>query len=205
MGDFIQEAAPLAGIAALIASGGTAAPEVLAAEGAGAGTAAGGGLLGGGMFGAAPQIAGALPAIAPVEEAAIPALTAADGAGGTMTAFGPSGEYWGKAITDTGAGSMGLTPNAYTGGFDSLNGIQRIGQRIGGAMDGMSNGFKLPNMPQQTPTQRTLAPAMPKQPLVKAPVDNSASYPYGNNASQGINLSQLTPDQQKLLMARGLL
>ena len=153
-------ALPIAGAAGLaLLTGGASLPASLATEG-GAGAAAGAAGLGEGALaagttdalaaqGAAGLLgsagaeaagygsllgAGGLPEVAAVADQATPAMTA-EVNGQPMTAFGDSGQYWGQSITD----GTGMTPNAYTGGYDSLGGMDRVGQRVGSLFDGNNN------------------------------------------------------------------
>jgi hypothetical protein len=83
-------------------------------------------------------------------------------AASTLAPYGPNGEYLGQTIE-----ASGLTPNAYTGGYDALNGVQRFGQQFGDVlsqansgglnkvlMNGFQQGLKASLQPQQQAAAR---------------------------------------------------
>lgn len=113
--------------------------------------------------------------------------------------FGPNNEYVGQTI-----GSE-LTPNAYTGGYDSLNGLERIGQRVGGFMD--DGGFdKLGKMKsmfggQQQPQQ----PQAQNKEISGGAVQQPQQEPQPMTQVYGQPQIQLTDEQRRMMMARGLL
>lgn len=212
---------PIAALGATALTAGAAAPALAgaasgAAAGAGASTVAGlgaghlatqgaTGLLGAAGANAAGYGAGAAQfggLLGGAADSAIPTLTA-DTAEGTMTSFGPNSEYFGKSITD----GTGMTANAYTGGYDSLNGLERLGQRASGFMDdgglGKINKFRQAFGGQQQQPEGRATGSAPRQ-VAKAQMQDSApSQPmYGGNSSQGVNLSQLTPQQLEILRQR---
>lgn len=141
-----------------------------------------------GLIGAAGEAAGgtALPSLMGTE-APIPFNE-------TMKLFGPNSEFVGQGIE-----GAGLTPNSYTGGFDGMNGLQRVGQRITGTLDQMGgnmNPMRMMNMgqPQQQPASRP--PAMQRP---QSQPETQVSVPYGQTISGGL---QLTDEQKRMLMER---
>lgn len=106
---------------------------------AGVGAEGGAAALGAGMAGDALAAQGAAGLLGSAGAAAAGYAAPAMGVGasgiasgisnGGTAAFGNNGEFVGNTIESE------LTANPYTGGFDSLNGFERMGQRVGGLMD----------------------------------------------------------------------
>lgn len=185
---------------ALGAAGGTGAAGAGAAGALGAGNAlaaqGAAGLLGGAGATAAGYGAGAGAA----------GLSASGGAGAmggldnaATATFGPNNEFTGQTIASE------LTANPYTGGFDSLNGLERAGQRISGFLDdgGMDTLGKFKNalggqqeQPQQAQNTEVSGGAVAQQePQPQGQMPNV----YGQPAIQ------LTDEQKRRLLAQGLL
>lgn len=198
------------GGAAILGSGGLFSPAVGA--GAAGGTAAmGAGLAGdalaaqgaAGLLGSAGAAAAGYGAPVALGGGALGVGAAGNtGIDAATASFGPNGEYTGNTIASE------LSANPYTGGYDSLNGLERAGQRIGGFFDdggldklGKFKGlFGGQEQPQEQPRDKVISGGAvqggqePSQ--MGAPV-------YG----QGI---QLTEEQKKRmylaqLQSRGLL
>ena len=155
--------------------------------------------LGGGAFGSADMLAqNALgTGLAATDAASAAPLTKLEADGTTSTAFGPNGEYFGKSITD----GTGMTANSYTGGYDSLNGAQRLGQRAQGLLDNSS--LHMPSMQQQPQQARrpAMGGTMPKTPaqLNMAQAQQPTSLPYGNSTVP-LQISPNDPRYQQLHM-----
>lgn len=178
----------LAGAGLIAATGGLGAPAALGAAGgagaAGAGAAGAGlGLAGDALAaqGAAGLLGSAGAAAAGYGAPVTAGLGAAGGTGAGAIAgdaasevasspvglFGPDNEYVGKTIASE------LSPNAYTGGYDSLNGMERIGQRVSGFLDegGLNDIGKLKNafggqqeQPQEAQNREVSGGAVAQQP-----------------------------------------
>jgi hypothetical protein len=109
--------------------------------------------------------------------------------------FGPNNEYTGNTIASE------LSPNSYTGGYDNLNGLERIGQRVGGLLDdgGMDTLGKFKNafggqqeQPQQAQNKEISGGAVaPQEPQAQGQMP----YVYGQ---PGV---QLTDEQKRRLYA----
>ena len=196
----------LAGVGLAAATGGAAAPAIGAAGGtgaAGAGAAAG---LGAGNALAAQGAAGLLGgAGATAAGYGAPMALSASGGAGAMSGldnaatatFGPNNEFTGQTIASE------LTANPYTGGFDSLSGIDRVGQRISGFLDdgGMDTLGKVKNafgrqqeQPQQAQNTEVSAPVAPQE-------QQQGAMPFVYGQPQ----IQLTDEQKRRLLAQGLL
>lgn len=201
----------LAGVGLAAATGGLGAGAVGAAGGtgaAGAGAAGGLGLAGDAL--AAQGAAGLLgSAGATAAGYGMPTAMGAGAVGGVgasgiepaTAAFGPNGEYSGSTIASE------LSPNSYTGGYDSLNGLERIGQRVGGLLDngGMDSLGKLKGAfgGQQQQPQEPQNREITGQPVQSQPEQQGqVPYVYGQ---PGV---QFTDEQKRRLYAmqqRGLL
>lgn len=189
MGKNLLKTAAIAGLAiaapyALGAAAGTAG----AAGAAGAGGIGTTGLSGmggagglGGAFGSADMVA-AQGLLGPV---ASPATTAA---------FGPAGEFVGNTIEST-----GMTANPFTGGFDSFNPLQRMGNELmPGEWDWMKkfNPFSMMGQKQQPQGGGGGGMVMRPQPgLLQAD-----TAPYSQNVA-GISREEL----ERIARMRGLL
>lgn len=200
----------LLGGAAILGSGGLAAPAVGAGAAGGtaamgAGAAAGNALAAqgaAGLLGSAGAAAAGYGAPAAIGSAMGVGAAGNTGIDAATASFGPNGEFTGNTIASE------LSANPYTGGYDSLNGLERMGQRVGGFFD--DGGFDKVNkfkglfggqdQPQQQPQDKVISGGAvqggqePSQ--MGAPV-------YG----QGV---QLTEEQKKKLylaqlQSRGLL
>lgn len=99
-------------------------------------------------------------------------------------AYGPNNEFWGQTIAND-----GMTANAYTGGYDSMGTMGRLGQRVSGFVGdnmnnmgiakqgmGLLNGQQQPQQPQNINKQTNV---MPRQ---QAPASPS-SFVQANNQS----------------------
>lgn len=200
MGKNLMPLLAAGGLAALTMGGAT--PAIAAAEGGATagGAAAGAGALGAsdalaaqgaaGLLGSAGAeaagygsgslLAGGMSPIAAVEGAEVAPMTAEiDGA--TQTGFqGLDGtQYWGNSITD----GTGMTANSYTGGYDSLNGLERMGQRVQGAFEGggshgVGNIRQLIGSQQQPQQQRPMSGGAPRRPM-QMQQDTPTVNPYG--------------------------
>lgn len=201
----------LAGVGLAAATGGIGAPSALGAAGgtgaAGAGALGAGASLGAGNALAAQGAAGLLGgAGATAAGYGAPMALGASGGAGAMggldnaatATFGPNNEFTGQTIASE------LTANPYTGGFDSLNGIERVGQRIGGFLDdgGMDTLGKFKNalggqqeQPQQAQNTEVSGGAVAQQEQPQGQMPNV----YGQPAIQ------LTDEQKRRLLAQGLL
>lgn len=196
----------IAGVGLAAATGGLGAPAALGAAGgtgaAGAG-AAGLGLAGDALAaqGAAGLLGGAGAAAAGYGAPAALGLGAAGGAGASAglsdaatASFGPNGEYTGNTIASE------LSANPYTGGYDSLNGIGRIGQRVSGFLDEggtdalgkFKNAFGGQQEQPQQPQNREIS----GQPVQSQPQQQGqAPFVYGQPQVQ------LTDEQKRRLFA----
>jgi hypothetical protein len=216
--NFLETVAPIAlGVGAMALTGGAAAPALAgyggtAAAGAGAAGAAGatgagmgaasagtalgageaaastGGLLSGGAFGSADMLAQAVPGAGLLGQSAGAATGAGNMAQMADGSFGATLE------------STGMTPNSYTGGYDSLNAFQRGGQRLTGMLDQMqgnpSNMLRMFNQPQQQQQ-------MGRSPSIQRPQSQpqtEAQNPYGQTISGGLEPDNMT-DEQRMRMA----
>lgn len=192
MGKSLVDFLPAIGVGALTGGIGAApfaAGDALAAQGAA-------GLLGS----AGAEAAGyAMPSL--LGNAALPTI-AADGLGATgiagldemmakSTADALAGS--GKGLMGDGVsigntiGADGLTANSFTGGYDALNGLDRLGQRIGGfvndgnMMDVAKTGYQLSGQGQQQPQ---VAPKNVNQNIQRAPQSPQSPTSFSNNQSQ---------------------
>jgi hypothetical protein len=165
----------LAGVGLAAATGGLSAGASGALGAAGGTGAAGAGALGAGNALAAQGAAGLLGGAGATAAGygAPMALGASGGAsamGGlndsAMATFGPNNEYTGQTIASE------LTANPYTGGFDNLSGIDRIGQRVSGFLDdgGTDTLSKFKNafggqqeQPQKAQNTEISAPVAPQE------------------------------------------
>ena len=200
MSGTIKDIAPYAAAAAaMYASGGTAEPMFAgamqpvaagAAEGAGAaGLMGGDAALGAGAIGAG--------------EASGDMLLSGNIGTSLPEGFG----YMGNGSIGSTIEAAGLSPNSYTGGYDALNPLQRIGQRVGGFMDGHgTDALRMVNQMSQRPrAQQAAAQAAPpsRRPQQE---EQQPSQPLYGNASQGVDFNSLSPDQrvklQGMLLAR---
>lgn len=200
----------LIGGAAILGSGGLATPAVGA--GASGGTAA----MGAGLAGDALAAQGAAGLLGSAGAAAAgygapAALGGSIGVGAAGNAvpeaatasFGPNGEFTGNTIASE------LSANPYTGGYDSLNGLERVGQRVGGFFD--EGGFDKVNKfkglfgGQEQPQQQ-----QPQDKVISGGAVQGGEEPSQMGApvyGQGV---QLTEEQKKKLylaqmQSRGLL
>lgn len=189
----------LAGVGLAAATGGLSAGASSALGAAGGTGAAGAGALG-------AQGATGLLGSAGASAAGYGAGTAGLGAGAGASAglgdaatatFGPNNEFTGQTIASE------LTANPYTGGFDSLSGLERVGQRVSGFLDdggldtlgkfkGAFNGQQ--EQPQQAQNTEVSGGAVAQQPQQQGAVP----FVYGQPQIQ------LT-DEQRRLLAQGLL
>jgi hypothetical protein len=210
----------LAGVGLAAATGGlSAAPTLGAAGGAGAAGAgaAGAGLAGGaagaglgaggaglGLAGDALAAQGAAGLLGSAGAAAAgygaPVAAGIGAAGGTgavggTAPFGNNGEFVGNTIESE------LSANPYTGGFDNLNGIERIGQRIGGLLDdgGLDKLGKFKNafggqqeQPQEAQNREVSGGAVAPQEQQQGALPNVYGQPQ----------IQLTDEQKRMLMQR---
>jgi hypothetical protein len=128
----------LAGVGLAAATGGIGAGASGALGAAGGTGAAGAGALGAGNALAAQGAAGLLGGAGATAAgygagAGLGASGGASAMGGLDNAatatFGPNNEFTGQTIASE------LTANPYTGGFDNLGGLDRIGQRVSGFLD----------------------------------------------------------------------
>ena len=201
----------LIGGAAILGSGGLATPAVGA--GAAGGTAAMGAGAAAGNALAAQGAAGLLGSAgaAAAGYGAPAALGGSIGVGAAGNAvpeaatasFGPNGEFTGNTIASE------LSANPYTGGYDSLNGLERLGQRVGGFFD--DGGFDKVNKfkglfgGQEQPQQQ-----QPQDKVISGGAVQGGQEPSQMGApvyGQGV---QLTEEQKKKLylaqmQSRGLL
>lgn len=195
----------IAGVGLAAATGGLGAGAVGAAGGtgaAGAGAGAGGlGLAGDALAaqGAAGLLGGAGAAAAGYGMPTAMGAGALGGVGASgiepaTASFGPNGEFTGNTIASE------LSPNSYTGGYDSLNGLERIGQRVGGLLDngGMDKLGKLKNAfggqqehPQQAQNREITGQPVQAQPEQQGQVP----YVYGQPSVQ------FTDEQKRRLYA----
>ena len=190
----------LAGVGLAGVTGGLAAPAVGAAGGEAA-MGAGLGLAGDALAaqGAAGLLGSAGAAAAGYGAPAALGIGAAGGTGAVgglndsaIASFGPNGEYSGNTIASE------LSANPYTGGYDNLNRLERIGQRVGGFLDdgGLDTLGKLKgafNSPQQQPQAQDRE--ISGQPVQSQPEQQgSVPFVYG----QGV---QLTDEQKRRLYA----
>ena len=91
----------------------------------------------------------------------------------------------------------GMTPNSFTGGYDSLNGFGRFGQRLQDFGDKMGN-FRMPSLQSQPQNQRPpnpIANVAPKKTVNKEPSDMPPNYPYSNNSSY----TQISPEIEQII------
>jgi hypothetical protein len=98
-------------------------------------------------------------------------------------AYGPNNEFWGQTIAND-----GMTANAYTGGYDSMGTMGRLGQQVSGFVGdtnnmgiakqgmGLLNGQQQPQQPQNINKQTNV---MPRQQAPSSP----SSFVQGNNQS----------------------
>lgn len=171
----------------------TAAPEV--AAGTAAATAAAPAALGT-AFGSADMIASLAPGAGLLGAGGGAAGTAAAGEAlpGLLSTEAPI--PYGANMAEMADGSMGMmlegngmTANPFTGGYDSMNGLQRFGNELmPGEWDWMKqmNPLKMMGSPQQQqqPQQAMMAPPMQQQAL------GSNGNPYGQNISGGLSEEQ---------------
>jgi hypothetical protein len=200
----------LAGVGLAAATGGVGAPSALgAAGGTGAAGAGAAGALGAGNALAAQGAAGLLGsagAAAAGYGAPMAAGLGASGGAGAMggldnaatATFGPNNEFTGQTIASE------LTANPYTGGFDNLGGLDRIGQRVSGFLDdgGMDTLGKFKNalggqqeQPQQAQNTEVSGGSVAQQPQEQG----AMPFVYGQPQIQ------LTDEQKRRLLAQGLL
>lgn len=164
---------------ALAGAGALGATDALAAQGAagllGSAGAEAAGMGGGGL------LAGGMSPIAESAGADIAPMTQ-EVNGATQTGFqGLDGQqYFGNSITD----GTGMTPNSYTGGYDSMNGVERMGQRVSGLLDGEGGGnnnlgrmLKATQQNQQQPQQARPAGGGAPRPVQSQPTEPMRS-PY---------------------------
>ncbi len=195
----------LAGVGLAAATGGIGAGATGALGAAGGTGAAGAGALGAGNALAAQGAAGLLGgagASAAGYGAGAGALGATGGAsaglGDAATAtFGPNNEFTGQTIASE------LTANPYTGGFDSLSGLERVGQRVSGFLDdgGLDTLGKFKNAfgGQQEQPQQAQNTEVSGAPVAQQTQEQGAMpFVYGQPQIQ------LT-DEQRRLLAQGLL
>lgn len=199
----------LAGVGLAAATGGLSTGATSALGAAGGTGAAGAGALGAGNAlaaqGAAGLLGGAGATAAGYGAPMAAGLGASGGAGAmgglndsAMATFGPNNEYTGQTIASE------LTANPYTGGFDNLSGLDRIGQRVSGFLDdgGMDTLGKFKNafggqqeQPQQAQNTEISAPVAPQEPQAQGQMPNV----YGQPAIQ------FTDEQKRRLMQQGLM
>lgn len=98
-------------------------------------------------------------------------------------AYGPNNEFWGQTIAND-----GMTANAYTGGYDGMGTMGRLGQRVSGFVGdtnnmgiakqgmGLLTGQQQPQQPQNINKQTNV---MPRQQSPSSP----SSFVQGNNQS----------------------
>jgi hypothetical protein len=168
----------LAGVGLAAATGGLSAGASGALGAAGGTGAAGAGALGAGNAlaaqGAAGLLGGAGATAAGYGAPMVAGLGAAGGAGATMVDPATLSSQWGDNIgtLQNTIESSGMTANPYTGGFDNLSGIDRIGQRVSGFLDdgGMDTLGKFKNafggqqeQPQQAQNTEISAPVAPQE------------------------------------------
>lgn len=190
----------LAGAGLAAATGGAATP-LLGAGAAGGTGAAGAGAAGLGMAGNALAAQGAAGLLGGAGAAA--AGYGAPVAGGLLSGgtAAMGGETLASNGLEAGQGLMGdgvsvgntieseMMANPYTGGFDNLNGFERVGQRVEGFMDGggMDNLGKFKNafagqqqQPQQQPqnTEQSVSLAGQPQPEQGAMANVYGQQPY---------------------------
>lgn len=195
----------LAGVGLAGATGGLAAP-ALGAAGGEAAMGAGLGLAGDALAaqGAAGLLGSAGAAAAGYGAPAAIGLGAAGGTGamGGTAPFGNNGEFVGNTIESE------LSANPYTGGFDNLNGLERMGQRVSGFLDegGMDTlgkfkgAFNSPQQQPQEPQNREIS----GQPVQAQPEQQQGQMPYVYG-QPGV---QFTDEQKRRLMemqSRGLM
>lgn len=205
----------LAGIGATIATGGTAAPAIGAAGGTGAaGAGAAAGLLGSTAaanaagYGAGAALGGAgtglgVGAAGDIGATGIMGLDNAM-ALNTSDVLGAGQGFMGDGLSIGKTIGSDLVANPYTGGFDSLNGIERVGQRIGGFLDdgGMDTLGKVKGafggqqeQPQEAQNTEVSGGAVAQQEQPQGQMPNV----YGQPAIQ------LTDEQKRRFLAQGLL
>jgi hypothetical protein len=123
-----------------------------------------------------------------------------------MASFGPNGEYVGADIT-----ADGLTHNAFTGGYDGMGMIGRVGQRLGSAFDGMSMGDQLglankglnmmnPQQPQQAPkniVSNVQAPPQPQSPQSPGSFADASGIIAPNYGVQGQLQQKQAADEER--------
>jgi hypothetical protein len=193
----------IAGIGLAGATGGLAAPALGAAGGAGAagaGAGAGLGLAGDALAaqGAAGLLGSAGAAAAGYGAPVAAGIGAAGGTGavGGTAPFGNNGEFVGNTIESE------LSANPYTGGFDNLNGIERIGQRVGGLLDdgGLDKLGKFKNAfgGQQEQAQQAQNTEVSGGAVAQQPEQQQGALPNVYGQPQ----VQLTDEQKRMLMQR---
>ena len=102
----------------------------------------------------------------------------------------------------------GMTPNSFTGGYDSLNGFGRFGQRLQDFGDKMGN-FRMPSLQSQPQNQRPHNPipnVAPKKTVNKEPSDMPPNYSYSNNSSYtpiSPEIEQIIKEAQLRMMTSG--
>ena len=201
----------LLGGAAILGSGGLATPAVGAGAAGGtaamgAGAAAGNALAAqgaAGLLGSAGAAAAGYGAPAAIGSAMGVGAAGNTGIDAATASFGPNGEFTGNTIASE------LSANPYTGGYDSLNGLERVGQRVGGFFD--EGGFDKVNKfkglfgGQEQPQQQ-----QPQDKVISGGAVQGGQEPSQMGApvyGQGV---QLTEEQKKKLylaqmQSRGLL
>jgi hypothetical protein len=175
-----------------------------AATGAGAaGSAAGGAGTLGGAFGSADMLAAAnvannVPIAAGAASAGAAAAEAPIPYNSTMASFGPNNEFVGATIENA-----GLTPNSFTGGYDSAGTLGRLGQRLSHGMDQLSGGFnptKMLNMGQPQQVQNVSRPPAIQRP--QSQPETKTELPYGQGLLDVRNNMSEEEMKQRLMMAR---
>ena len=124
-------------------------------------------------------------------------------------AYGPNNEFWGQTIAND-----GMTANAYTGGYDSMGTMGRLGQRVSGFVgDNMNNmgiakqGMGLLNgqQAQQPQNINKQTNVMPRQQALSSPSSYVASSNNGEiapNYNFGVQEALAKKEELKRQMAQ---